>query len=218
MFKGILYYSHNTLDGSHVNNTCRASLIESELPITSVTHEPIDLGTNIIFDGPSTLGSMIEQIILGLESMTEDYVYLAEHDCIYHPSHYTIDSSSISYNNNMWRLTPFGYVKIQGSVLSACSGPRQLLLEAMKDKLITYKERESQYIGKPYVKMLYEPGRGVGRSGKATKCYIASSELPSIDVRHRINTTERGWGRRHAHVQTLPYWGDAVNLRRRLNI
>jgi len=218
--KGILYYSHNILDGTKINNTCRESLINSGLPITSVTHKPIDLGTNIVVDLPKTLGSMLEQIIVGLENMTEDYVYLAEHDCVYDLSHFNIKSLTITYNTNMWRLTPLGYWKHPDTkpVLSACTGPRLLILEAIKDKLAQYKKREHLFKKHKYVKMLYEPGRGGGKSGKDTKCLLVASENPCLDVRHSANSTTRGWTRNWKYIEDLEPWGSAISQRKELGI
>jgi len=204
MTKGILYYSHNTIDGTKLNNACRESLAVG-LPITSVTHKPINFGNNIIFDQSKVFNPMIEQIILGLESMTEDYVYLVEHDCLYHSSHFNSYFDSITYNINVWRLTPLGYHKCcsEAPVLSACSGPRRLLLEAMKDKLA---------ICKQFKEIIYEPGRD---DDIDFKTYI--SKIPCIDVRHNKNTTS-GWSKCHTHIKMLPYWGDALELRKKLNI
>ncbi len=218
--RGILYYSHNILDGTKLNDACRQSLIDSELPITSVTREPIDFGHNLVVDLPPTLGSMLRQVIHGLENMTEDFIYFAEHDCIYHPSHFDIISGHITFNTNMWRLTPLGYWQHAETkpVLSACMGPRKQLLRAMKHKLVVYKEREHLYKNHKYVKMLYEPGRGGGQSGKQIKCFLTSSEQPCIDVRHGKNASSRGWSARHTHKQTLPYWGDAREFRNTISV
>ncbi len=217
--KGILYYSHNVIDGTALNNACRDSLLDSGLPITSVTQKPIDFGHNIVMDLPPTLGSMLRQIIHGLENMTEDFIYFAEHDCIYHRSHFDIISGRITFNTNMWRLTPRGYGKHPDDkpVLSACMGPRKQLLRAMKDKLITYKQREKIYTRRPYVKMLYEPGRGGGPSGKGLKCFLTASKESCIDVRHNENASG-GWLKRREYTRTIPYWGRAREFRIRIGV
>ena len=50
--KQILYYSHNIIDGTPLNNLCRQLLSATDLPIISVTHQPIELGKNIVVDLP----------------------------------------------------------------------------------------------------------------------------------------------------------------------
>jgi len=212
--KGILYYSHNILDGTPLNDACRDSL-NVGLPITSVTHTPIELGRNIIFDGRQNLGAMIEQIILGLESITDKYVYFVEHDCLYHPSHFDHETDGITYNTNMWRLCPLGYRKCpdRAPVLSTCSGPRKILLAAMQSKLVCYNARKEKYKNHKYVKMIYEPGRS-----DRLKFKTYASEQPCIDVRHNRNSSGRGWSKRNTFIDDLPYWGSADSLRRSLDI
>ena len=216
MSKGILYYSHNILDGTKINDACREMLLASGLPITSVTHKPIDLGCNLITKLPKTVGSMIRQIIYGLENMTEDFIYFAEHDCLYSVSHFDIISGHITYNTNMWRLTPLGYWKIPDTkpVLSSCMGPREKLLIAMKNKLSCYRRRKNQ---KPLM-MLFEPGRGDDLSGRSTYCYLEASKQPCLDIRHNRNVSFKGWRDDWTFIQNLYPWGSAAKMRGKLNI
>lgn len=222
--KAILYYSDNRIDGTALNAACRRTLTDSKLPIISVTHRPIDMGTNIVVDKPSCGRSLIEQVIIGLASSNAEYIYLVEHDCLYHPSYFEIMTPAITYNTNHWRLCPAGYRKHKDTqpVLSACTGPRWLLLDAMKKKLADYKEQEEQCArqGIPMtpdkVRFMYEPGRGGGAAGKQLKCALTASRIPCLDVRHALNFTGRGYSRTWEYCKTLPYWGDAASLHRRL--
>lgn len=224
--KAIVYYSDNRIDGTALNDACRKTLTDSGLPIVSVTHRPIELGKNIVVDKMPSGKSLIEQVILGLENTDADFVYLAEHDCLYHPSHFGIVSGVIAYNKNHWRLCPFGYHKHPDTkpVLSACMGPRKQLLDAMRLKLATYIDIESDYIRrgidvtKERVRFMYEPGRGHGPAGRLLKCWLPSSELPCLDVRHGDNFTGRGYLMRWEYQQNLPYWGNGNELRKTLNL
>lgn len=224
--KSVIYYSDNRIDGTGLNNACRKTLTDSGLPIISVTQKPIDLGTNIVVDKRPSGKSLIEQVIIGLENCTADYVYFCEHDCLYHPSHFDITSHVVAYNSNIWRLTPIGYYlhpKFK-PVLSACMGPRLRLLEAMRDKLEHWNTKEIQFIAEGHnpeterMSMMYEPGRGGDRSGSRLKCWLPESEFPVLDVRHSDNFTGRGYNRHQAYVNTLPYWGEYKELRKSLNI
>lgn len=221
--KAIIYYSDNRIDGAVLNDACRKTLIDSGLPIISVTHRPIDFGKNITVNKRPSGRSLIEQVIIGLENTDADFVYLTEHDCLYHPSHFEIVSGVVAYNTNYWRLTPLGYHLHPRTkpVLSACMGPRRLLLDAMRKKLETYIAVEADYvrrginIEKERVRFMYEPGRGHGPSGSQWKCWLAESELPCVDVRHENNFTGKGFLLKWKYQNELPFWGTA-NERRKL--
>jgi hypothetical protein len=214
MKKGILYYSHNNIDGTPLNDACRKSLLDSGLPITSVTHEPIDLGRNIVVNRPRALLSMLENIVQGLETMTEDYIFLAEHDCIYHPSHYDYESDHISCNINMWRFAPDGFYKHPSDrpCLSSFSGPRLQLLESMRFKLAQFRRRLNRFdpMVRAYPPFIFEPMR------QDAKRY--SSEIPSLDARHLRNSASGCVLRRWGVQKTLPHWGDIKSFYARMGI
>jgi len=94
----------------------------------------------------------------------------------------------------------------------------------MKKKLDTYKLTEDDYIRrgvdieKERVRFMYEPGRGHGPAGGKWKCWLASSELPSIDVRHNNNFTGRGFSLKWNYRNELPFWGTAKNRRNILGL
>lgn len=221
--KAIIYYSDNRIDGTEVNNASRKSLVESGLPIVSVTQKRIDFGNNIVVDKQPSGRSLIEQVIIGLEQAEADYVYLCEHDCIYHASHFDIVSGVIAYNENMWRLTPNGYHIHPHTkpVLSACTGPREKVLAAMRQKLEHYKQLEAQHAINGVTSrfgFLYEPGRGTGPAGGKTKCWLTKSKMPCLDVRHSQNFTGRGFLASWHYEPSIPHWGHYQELRRQLQL
>jgi len=214
MTKGILYYSHNTLDGTKLNDECRASLVASGLPITSVTHKPIDFGTNIVTHQEPSLLAMLENIVEGLRIMKEKYVFLTEHDCVYHKSHFIVPSQQIHFNTNAWRVYSRGYCRHPADkpVLSACSGPRKELLKIMEEKLVKYTDKHNKLNTdqRAYAGMIFEP-RGIGG--------LYDSEVPILDFRHPNNTTGcKAFPRRWETRTTLPHWGSSVEQLETLKI
>jgi len=213
MTKGILYYSHNTLDGTKLNNECRRTLLNSKLPITSVTHKPINFGTNIVVDRLPSLLAMLENIVDGLTAMTEDYVFLAEHDCLYNNSHFDIKSFRPQFNVNAWRVSIGSYNKHPDKqpVLSTFSGPRKGLLKLMTVKRDTYREahRKLNVRMQAYVPTIFEP---------RAQSSIYGSFDPVLDFRHQRNTSIGGLPRTGGCQTVLPYWGYASDLSIRLGI
>ena len=103
----IIYYTDNTL-AEPLATRCRELLVESAegLPIVSVSQEPIDLGENICVGkiGRSWL-SLYKQLLEGLKASHTRFVAMAEHDCVYAPSHFRWtppQDDTFYYNDNMW--------------------------------------------------------------------------------------------------------------------
>ena len=60
-----------------------------DLPIISVSHKPLDLGTNIcIGKHKRSWLTLYKQISLGLQAATTPNIHIAEHDCLYSEEHW----------------------------------------------------------------------------------------------------------------------------------
>lgn len=81
-------------------------LREFDLPIVSVSHEPLDLGTNIcIGKRKSSWLCLYQQLLIGLEVADTDYITIAEHDCFYTQEHFDWmppTDDIFYYNENVW--------------------------------------------------------------------------------------------------------------------
>jgi len=185
--RGILYYTDNQLN-MKMARTCRKQLEQTGLPITSVSLKPMNFGKNIYLPLQRSRETMFKQILAGLEAMTEDVVYLCEHDVIYHPSHFDFippKKDIFYYNINNWRVREDGFaVYFDHKSTSQVCAYRELLIEE-------YKKR----VSKPYSGGGYEPGtRSIRRGGYSDNRseYFKSNE-PNIDIRHSNNLTENRW-------------------------
>ena len=209
--KGIIYYtSHNgkprLLEG------VRNQIAKSGLPITSVSLEPIDFGTNIVHGDPKLranqkrgIMSYFHQIKLALENAKEKYVFFCEHDVLYHPSHFDFTpprDDTFYYNRNVWRWDFIGKKVVTYDQVASVSGicvNRKLALDFYTKRLQLIYEKgwdQAPTHGNPkWARHLgYEPGR----AGKRNKYETAKadewrSEYPIIDIRHTRTVTQPRW-------------------------
>ena len=108
--KGIVYYTHNVGD-EKIMEACRKQLKKGmkEKHIVSVSSLPVNLGTNIVspqIKEPKFL-DMFTKILKGLEASTAEVIFFAEHDVLYHPSHFKFIPARKDvyyYNTNVWRV------------------------------------------------------------------------------------------------------------------
>jgi hypothetical protein len=145
----ILYVTDNTLEDA-ISLPCRERLVHEaqDIPIVSVSQNPIDLGHNVCVGeiGRSWL-SLYKQMLAGLEVIDTDNVVIAEHDCLYTHEHlsYQINAKSIFwYNENHWLVQWHGnHPEMEGmysywpkrTALSQLVCSRDLLLESTREIL-----------------------------------------------------------------------------------
>lgn len=86
----IIYYTSNREDPLFEERV-RANLVKvcGDLPIISVSHQPIDLGTNICVGDVGTSGfNMFRQVQIACQAATTRFVISAEADCLYPPDYF----------------------------------------------------------------------------------------------------------------------------------
>lgn len=89
--KGLVYYTDNHGD-AFLLETCRKQLLrcveEHGYPIVSVSHRPLDFGTNFVMNLERSVHSIFRQMLKGTQESTADIIFFVEHDMLYHPSHF----------------------------------------------------------------------------------------------------------------------------------
>jgi len=184
--KAILYYTDNELD-QNIMAACQQQIEKAELPIVSVSLEPMLWGNNIVIDakrGPLTLHT---QILAGLEAIDADVIFFAEHDVLYHPSHFDFmpkRPDRFYYNTNVWKVRASDGHAVWTDNLQQTSGLcayRSLLLEH-------YRRRVAEIEEKGFDRH-YEPGEKTGPH----KSNNWQSEHPNLDIRHGKNLTRAKW-------------------------
>jgi hypothetical protein len=185
MTKGIIYYTDNRCD-EIILTAVEKQLESCGLPIVSVSLEPINFGKNIVFDGKRSRLTMFKQILAGLENSQSDVIFFAEHDVLYHPSHFEFTPPKkdvFYYNENRWRVD----LKTGQALFYLC--PSTSGLCAYRDLLIEYYRNRVAKIEKEGYdhKEGYEPGL----QNNTLETWM--SKYPNIDIRHGYNLTQSRW-------------------------
>lgn len=200
--KGIIYYTDNRYLDPPIFSVVQNCILESGLPIVSVSLKPIQFGKNIVLEGrkkgPFT---MILQIITALENSVTDYVFFCEHDVLYHKSHFDFTpprDDVYYYNTNVWRWRYHTDTLITYdnpvSLSSLCCN-RKLALNhfRLRKKMIKEQHLDIEMTKEaPWSRhMGYEPGFKKREYFPDEQFDMWQSEFPNIDIRHRFCFTHR---------------------------
>jgi len=194
MTKGIIYYTDNQLDET-LANTVRLQLLAAELPIVSVSLEPLaGFGTNIHLPVGRGYAAYFQQILTALETSNTDVVFFCEHDVLYPRSHFEFsppDDNTFYYNTNVWKVRSSDGFAVRTDDCRQVSGicvNRRTAVTHYRERVAYVKDRGfTQRIG-------FEPFTH-GRIVWPTK-YQASvwaSPDPLVDVRHGGNLSRTKW-------------------------
>ena len=189
--KGLVYYSNNLCEDRIFTLVQRQLKSYFTGQIVSVTQFPVDFGENIVVDFKSSILSMFKQILIGLETIKADVVYLIEHDVLYHPSHFGFtpphDRGDVFYyNQNVWKLN-----SKDGQALFYYTKKTSQLC-AWRDSLLAhYRNRVKQVEEQGFKRSMgFEPGTHKPPRGfDDFKSDVYMSKHPNIDIRHGDNLT-----------------------------
>ena len=219
-----MFYTDNRLV-ERIAAPVRERIALSGLPVVSVSLAPLDFGRNITLDRQPSAVTLFTQILTGLEESDADVVFLAEHDVLYHPSHWEFRpprDDTFYYNVNVWRWDYPTDRAITYDVVRSLSGlcaSRRLLIDHYLCRLRAIDSNGwadgrdpgwARRIG-------YEPGKSPRRGGLADELMEDwRSEFPNVDIRHDHTLTPRkvsldsfrhqptGW--RETTLDLIPGW------------
>jgi hypothetical protein len=193
---GVLFYTCSTLAdplATAVRTNLKSAVNGHE--IGSVSRERLDFGDwNIVLQLERGPLAMHEQILAGLERMQSDYVFLCEHDVLYHPSHFEFippTKDKFYYNVNVWRVRETDGHAVRTDDCRQVSGlcaSRELLIDHYR-KRVERNRREgfSRKNG-------YEPGtKGMPLGYDNSQSEVWSSPFPNLDIRHGNTLTSSHW-------------------------
>lgn len=186
MTKGVLYITDNQLP-EKIDKLCRRTLLEAigGLELVSSTRQPMDFGKNVVTDLPRGYESYFKQILKGLETLTSDLVFIAEHDVLYPKEHFdfTPPDNSIYYDVNWYKVHSDGVALswIADQVSGICA-PRDDLLKWYRSRVATFDPENFDRKFEPI-------------SGEGSKQWKAPR--PHIDIRHDQNLTYSKRGLHH---------------------
>jgi hypothetical protein len=221
MTTGVLYYTDNQCE-ERILLAARKQLARciGDWPLVAVSQYPIEFGCNIVLPLSRSILSMFRQILAGLKALKTDEVFFAEHDVLYHPSHFAFippRNDVYYFNSNTWTVDASDGRAMYHDGIRRTSGlvaHREILLEHYTKK-VERVEKEGwnrRLIG-------FEPG---GKRAKRPPDYEQEcfrSEHPIVDIKHGNNLTKprfklSQYSRRGRHqkdsfviADEIPWWG-----------
>ena len=195
--KGIIFYTDNRVN-LKIAHAVQKQLKKTGLPIVSSSLKPMSFGQNIHIPLERGYLTMFKQQLAALEASSAKYIFMCEHDVLYHPSHFEFippKDDVFYYNVNVWKVdakTGFALkVDVAKQVSGICAN-RQLLIEEYKRRIARI-EKE----GKFERGWGNEPGtKDLARGGFSDlTSEIWNSEYPNIDIRGDWNLTINRWSK-----------------------
>ena len=209
MRKAIVYYTDNVLSRSFARKIReRLKLSAGDIPIVWVSQKPIAEKDNIVLEGiERSHRSRCLQILTGLRRVETDIVYFAEHDVIYHPSHFEFEPPEkdvFYYNVNRWWL--------RAKDGQACFHEAHSLSQLVAYKKITedfYIRRMAYYVNGIKIGIGNEPGKRNVPKMPRYKIGDFKSEWPNVDIRHKRNYTQSNKFIKDGYIlqDGIPFWG-----------
>ncbi len=203
----IIYYTANTEDP-----VFEARIIEDlkkkvgDIPIVSVSHKPIDLGTNIcVGEKPFCYTSEWKQVLIALKAAKTKYCIAAESDCLYPPEYFAFNPphERVMCNyNNIWMIWKHhsGAYKKTGYCEGAQMCGREYWIERLEpllpDDWTPYtREEENALVKKIFADRLEWEGD------------------PVISFKTRMGVSTRTTFINSSKTNALPYWGSVSKLK-----
>lgn len=204
----IIYYSSNKEDEVFEQKVIDSLLsVAGSLPIISVTQKPLNLGHNIcVGDVGASNFNLYRQVQMACERANTEYVISAEADCLYGADYFLFrpnEKNRCFRNSNIFILNKDKglFLKKTCSVFSQIVD-REYYLALLKDL----------YANKP---MWDEQNKKWPGEVFPTWKYF-STEIPCLSFKTGDGLRKMTQVMREGHTETLPYWGNMDNLRRKL--
>jgi hypothetical protein len=228
---GIVYYTDNRLP-DEIALTCQRQLRKAAngMRIVSVSLKPLDFGDNIVLPLERGCLTMFRQILAGLKELETDYVFFAEHDVMYHPSHFQFRPPRRDvyyYNTNVWKQRWSDGHALYTEECRQTSGlcaDRKFLIRHYEERVrrteAKWKELGDSRAFRDWIRRQgFEPGTH-NRPERVDDFKAESwrSEVPNVDIRHDLNLTPSRWHkdefrsqrytRGWTEAQAVPGWSD----------
>jgi hypothetical protein len=211
--RSIIYYTDNNLD-EMIMKKCQEQLMKvasPNLPIVSVSIKPIEFGQNFTIDAQRGYLTVTRQIIKALEESTADIVFFAEHDVLYHPTHFDFTPAKKNvfyYNMNSWMLRAedghclyYDHRSLSGmccyrkTALSHFKKRMERIEALLKEAGDTGKVKATSGNIIPLKEGIHRLGFEPGTHNRPEKiddlkAESWKSEFPNVDIRHDRNLTQ----------------------------
>ena len=215
--KSIIYYTDNRCE-ERIARVVRKQigLCKKDMHLVSVSQLHITFGDNLVIEEDRSKLTMFKQILMGLEEVRSDFVFLTEHDVLYHPEHFEFTppkDNTYYYNRSIWIVdSKTGHcIYYLGGKTSQLCAERELLVDHYKKKVKLVEE--IGWNGK----IGYEPGNRKAKRGGVDdfgREYFFTKN-PNIDIRHANNLTptrnkQKDFRRKPEEWKesdSIPFWG-----------
>lgn len=226
----IIYYTSNQLEKDNpyfLSNTLKCLLkAVGDLPIVSVSHKPMALGTNICIGevGRSHL-NLYKQILIGCKNAKTKFVAMAEDDILYSYEHFHQElprGDYFLYDMNKWSIftwsKPPQYSFRDRKVVNQLIAPRQYLIDALEERYRRVDEMKKQGMKEEkIIKYWGDPGRYedvLGVSKRKSAHFFSS--VPSIVFTHESAFGYLNHGSKkklgNPKAYDIPVWGRADKI------
>jgi len=217
----ILFYTANLPPEPFASNIRKALLeVTRGIPIISISHKPMDFGTNIcVGDLPHTHYSMFKQIWIGAQNAKTKYVACCEDDTLYTSRYfeYRPTDNVFAYNQNRYRVYKDCFaLRYLGrhpttSGMWNCIAPTELMVETLGKRFEKFPVSGS-------LVHWGEPGRYDHRLGlPRPQSYRFYASIPNVTFSHRGLGGKRPIISKYDTIEReLPYWGKAEELWNRM--
>lgn len=210
MDKTIVYYTANT-ENPVFEQRIRDDLVKKagNIPIISVSHEPIDLGENIcVGKQPFSYTSEWKQLLIGLKAAKTKFCIAAESDCLYPPDYFEFTPpEKMMYNyNNIWMVWKHkgGFYKKHGYCEGAQICDREYWIERLEPLLPEKWEPYPRIMENILVGNIF-PKRGEWTGN------------PVVSFKTRDGVSCRTTFDNKSKTREIPYWGSEDNIRKIFN-
>jgi hypothetical protein len=216
--KGIIYYTDNQLD-EKIAKPVREQLSkisqEKKMELVCSSLKKMDFGTKQVRFPTMKRGylTMFKQILGALEKSSSDIIFFAEHDVLYHSSHFDFnpsDENTFYYNQNVWFLRmPDGHgLHYDVNQLSGLCGWRDALIKH-------FRERYERVLKEGFTRnMGFEPfTHNRVQWQNVFKYDTWKSEFPNVDIKHGDNATGQRWNKnQYRNQQLLINWIESEEI------
>jgi hypothetical protein len=185
----ILYYTANRLQPS-IAKRIRDNLLEvaRDIPIISISHEPIDFGHNVCVGKISySTYSIYKQILIGAMCAHTEYVACCEDDALYPSDHFYCrpPKDTFGYNINKWWVNPTEFFYRPRINMIGCIVETVLMVEILSERFFRF----PRVLGLDELHGWGEPGKEKHISGLKNPPISTFSTLqPIIAFNHSDST------------------------------